>query len=155
MIKTKLLEPESFISVLKPTGKVYVTERDKEIKMAKCGIFGGTRKETIIVKHECQELGLDEELLNTFPIDVQEQIRKNGVDDPKGYLYYSNFGWGSGGISSSNEKYFDRSFDNTVNDFTKKNKITKKNLISMEYCKKECDNTCTITGAYISWDDGK
>lgn len=148
MIKTVLLKPEEFKNHLKVTG-TRIIEKEVQVEV-KTGLFGGTTMETRKEEIEVDVFGLDEDSISKYPKDVVEQIKKGG-HTPNGYLHPMF----NGGIFHIPFETFARGFGYTLTDFYNKNKITQKNLISLEYCKKECGNSCDITGAYVTWDNKK
>ncbi len=148
MIQTEYLEPEVFTNRLVVTG----TEKyEKDVLVdVSVGIFGRTKPEARTETRERNTYGLDDELLKTFPTDIQKQIKKKSFNS-QGYQYYMFHG----GVLYNEASDFTRGFPFTLNEFYAKHKINQENLINLEYCKKECDNVCNVIGAYITWDDGK
>lgn len=146
MINTVLLKPETFIYTLASNGKKIESEK---VFVPAHGFFN--RKDTYEMKvKEYDTYKHDVELLRTFPSDIQKQIINDEMGE-RGYYEYYTRGWSS----YSKMKQFRREFDYTLNDFYKTNNITKENLINIEYCMETCKDECTITGAYITWDNNE
>ena len=148
MIQTQLLPQEVFYNILKPNG-VEIIEKETTVK-ERTGFFGTTVDKKIIEKKEIELVCLDEDLISTFPSDIIDQIRND--DDKPSTRGYKSYGFGFRGYTVyNNERAYRREFAYTLNEFYSNHHIIKDNLISLEYCK----DGCRVSGAYITWDDGK
>ena len=147
MIQTQLLQQEVFTNILKPNG-IKIIEREKTVK-ERTGFFGRSEDKKIIEKKEIELKCLDDDLISTFPHDIVDQVRND--DRPPSDRGYESYGIGYGRTVYSSNRTYRREFSYTLNEFYKKHNIIKNSLINLEYCK----DGCRVSGAYITWDDGK